>query len=189
MHNAHLQPAGLCSIQRRIQLAFRANFVKSLHVDNAPERDVMAQDNHDMTKEPMPFVIYRNNLEMFGRIVESSCQLSLAWLKGLERAEETIVAAMPDRDSASPFTANLIPSPDDLRNSAAAVASAMNDAARRRLDEMGDAERIDEPKSEAIIAPKTEKPAEQKAAPAQKPSNMQPKTDKPRPATTAPKAG
>lgn len=107
----------------------------------------MTKDNTH--RETAPFTMFYNGLEMYGRIIESSCKISMNMVTAAERANTDITKnalqaveqvteaasqATPKAEtSTETLSSEMIPSTGHLESSAEAVASAMNLAAQRKL--------------------------------------------------------
>lgn len=99
----------------------------------------MTEKSSTEHKDLMPFIIFRNHLEMMGRMVESSCKLSHTMLAASRKSAEKAFAATDEEPAATsdapsfPAMSDLIPSTEDLQTAASAVATAMNEAAVRAI--------------------------------------------------------
>ncbi len=102
-------------------------------------------------KELMPFVIYQNSLEMFSRVMKSTCDLSIAILESSKRSEEQVAKALSHETPAQAFAEGMIPTTDEMDHAAKVVASAMNDAATRALSAVNNEEK--DAKAPAAAAP------------------------------------
>lgn len=139
-------------------------------------------DTGDSHKTLMPFVVYQNNLEMFGRMVQSTCALSLSILEATRRHNSQLSEALAQETPAQAFAEGMIPTTDEMDRAAAIVASAMNDAASRALASAAadastadKAEKVQTPPAATIAAKKAplkatpKKPAARKSTSAASP--------------------
>lgn len=93
-----------------------------------------------------PFLMYQNGLDMWGRIVESTCVLSMQMVDVMEKAAREAAEGMADGFEAKApppiparaVSASMIPDTGDLQAASEAVAFAMNEAARRKLGALED---------------------------------------------------
>lgn len=93
----------------------------------------MTESSTKNPKEPLPFTIYRNHVEMMGRLVESQCKLGMMMLRAGEKTAAPAAKAVADTAEAMPAMKDFIPSTDDLQVAAKAVSKAMNEAAVRAI--------------------------------------------------------
>lgn len=93
----------------------------------------MTESSTKNPKEPLPFTIYRNHVDMMGRIFESQCKLGMMMLRAGEKTAAPATMAVSDTADAMPALKDFIPSTDDLQVAAKAVSKAMNEAAVRAI--------------------------------------------------------
>ena len=92
-------------------------------------------------KSKMPFIVFENGLELFGRMMESGCKLSIQFVEAMDKA---VHDAVKEQDDTPPpvietlYSPSMIPSTGDLEVSSNAVETAMNAAALRQLESVAE---------------------------------------------------
>lgn len=93
----------------------------------------MTTENKKESQDSLAFAMYRNQLDMMARIIDSSCKMSLMMLEATRKSEQQVITTLSEHIDASTQIQDMIPSTEDLQSAANAVTKAMNEAAVRAI--------------------------------------------------------